>query len=59
MAVGVATPTEVGLLAALYALFLGFVYREASMKAFVACLKSSVKSTSLIMYIIAVSTVAG
>ena len=59
MAVGVATPTEVGLLASLYALFLGLVYREATMKALVACLKSSVKSTSLIMYIIAVSTVAG
>jgi tripartite ATP-independent transporter DctM subunit len=59
MAVGMATPTEVGLLASLYALFLGLVYREASFKGLVACLKSSVKSTSLIMYIIAVSTVAG
>ena len=59
MAAGVATPTEVGLLASLYALFLGLIYREASFKGFVNCLKSSVKSTSLIMYIIAVSTVAG
>jgi len=54
-----ATPTEVGLLASLYALFLGLIYREASFKGFVNCLKSSIKSTSLIMYIIAVSTVAG
>jgi tripartite ATP-independent transporter DctM subunit len=59
MVVGMATPTEVGLLASLYALFLGLIYREASFKGFVSCLKSSVKSTSLIMYIIAVSTVAG
>jgi tripartite ATP-independent transporter DctM subunit len=59
MVVGMATPTEVGLLASLYALFLGIIYREASFKGFVSCLKSSVKSTSLIMYIIAVSTVAG
>jgi C4-dicarboxylate transporter, DctM subunit len=59
MGVGMVTPTEVGLLATLYALFLGLIYREASFKGLVDCLKSSVKSTSLIMYIIAVSTVAG
>lgn len=56
---GVITPTEVGVLAAVYALGLGLFYREASFKELVDCFRSSAKSTCLIMYIIAVSTIAG
>ena len=56
---GMATPTEVGVVACVYALIVGLCYRETSLSEFINCLKSSVKSTCLIMYIIAVSTVAG
>jgi C4-dicarboxylate transporter, DctM subunit len=56
---GVITPTEVGVLAAVYALGLGLFYREASFEELVDCFRSSAKSTCLIMYIIAVSTIAG
>jgi len=59
MGIGMVTPTEVGLLASIYALFLGLFYREASFKELIHCLESSAKSSCLIMYIIAVSTVAG
>jgi tripartite ATP-independent transporter DctM subunit len=58
MGVGLVTPTEAGLLALLYALALGIIYREVSTRKIVDCLKVSVTSTALIMYIIAVSTVA-
>jgi tripartite ATP-independent transporter DctM subunit len=56
---GVITPTEVGVFAAVYALGLGLIYREATFKELVNCIKGSAKSTCLIMYIIAVSTIAG
>jgi len=59
MGFGVITPTEVGIFASVYALILGLFYRESSSKELVDCLAKSVLSTCLIMYIIAVSTVAG
>jgi len=59
MGIGLVTPTEVGVIASIYALVLGLFYREASWENIKGSLKDSVKSTSLIMYIIAVSTVAG
>jgi tripartite ATP-independent transporter DctM subunit len=59
MGFGMITPTEVGVVAALYAVLLGCLYRESSFKGVLECLKSSVKSTAMIMFIIAVSTVAG
>jgi tripartite ATP-independent transporter DctM subunit len=59
MGFGVITPTEVGIFASVYALLLGVFYRESSRSELFECLKKSVLSTCLIMYIIAVSTVAG
>lgn len=59
MGVGMVTPTEVGVIASVYALVLGLFYREASFKELFHCFESSAKSTCLIMYIIAVSTIAG
>jgi tripartite ATP-independent transporter DctM subunit len=54
---GVATPTEVGVIAVLYALFLGMAYREATAARILRCLIESATTTALIMYIIAVSAV--
>jgi tripartite ATP-independent transporter DctM subunit len=59
MGIGLFTPTEVGVIASIYAIFLGFFYKEISWEKIKNSIKESVKSTSLIMYIIAVSTVAG
>lgn len=59
MGIGLVTPTEVGVIASVYALALGLCYREVTWENLKSSLKDSVKSTSLIMYIIAVSTVAG
>jgi tripartite ATP-independent transporter DctM subunit len=56
---GIATPTEVGALAATYALFVGLVYRELSWLALRNCLIESALTTALIMYLIAVSMVMG
>jgi tripartite ATP-independent transporter DctM subunit len=59
MGFGLFTPTEVGIFAAAYALVLGAVYREASLRDIWDCFAESAKSTIKIMFIIAVSTVAG
>ncbi len=56
---GVTTPTEVGALAAVYALFVGFVYRELTWRRLWDCIVESVHTTAVIMYIIAVSVVMG
>lgn len=59
MGSGAITPTEVGIVAAGIALLLGLVYREASWSDLVASVVESMKSSANIMFIIAVSTVAG
>jgi tripartite ATP-independent transporter DctM subunit len=59
MGSGAITPTEVGIVAAGIALLLGLVYREAGWKQLTASVVESVKSSVNIMFIIAVSTVAG
>ena len=56
---GVATPSEIGAIAAGYALLLGIVYRELTWPRLVNCLKESVAMTAVIMYLIAVSSVMG
>jgi len=53
---GWATPTEAGVLAILYALGLGIVQRRLSPRRLFAAMRSSIESTALIMFIIAVST---
>lgn len=59
MGSGAITPTEVGIVAAAIALLLGLVYREAGWKDLSASVVESMKSSANIMFIIAVSTVAG
>ncbi len=56
---GVATPTEVGVIAAVYAFLVGLAYRDLTLKRLKNCLIESVRTTAVIMYIIAVSVVMG
>lgn len=59
MSTGAISPTEVGIVASAYALLLGLVYREASLRDVYASVKESASQSINIMFIIAVSTVAG
>src|SRR5205823_2409316 len=59
MGFGVITPTEVGVACAAYALALGLLYREATFRSVYECFVDSSRSTVTIMFIIAISTVAG
>ena len=56
---GVATPSEIGAIAAGYALLVGFAYGGLSVKGLIDCVKESVIVTAVIMYLIAVSSVMG
>ena len=56
---GITTPTEVGALAAVYALLVGIVHRELNWRSLWRCIVESVHTTAVIMYIIAVSVVMG
>ncbi len=56
---GVVTPTEAGIIAILYSILVGFIYRDIRGREVYAGLVESVKSTALIMFLIAVSTVMG
>lgn len=57
---GVFTPTEAGIVAAAYALFISaVVYRELSWKALYDCLLGSAKLTAVIMLLVAASSVSG
>ena len=55
---GVATPTEVGVIACLYALAMGVLYREQTWKRLWHTLVESATTTALVMYIVA-ARVAG
>lgn len=59
MGFGVITPTEVGVACVAYALVVGWLYRESSWRKVYESLVDSTRSTVTIMFIIAVSTVAG
>ena len=56
---GVATPTEVGVIAVVYAFVVGLVHRDLTLARLRDCLIESVRTTAVIMYIIAVSVVMG
>lgn len=57
---GFFTPTEAAAIASVYGIFVGFViYRELNMKKFYACLKESVVSSAMIMFIIAAASAYG
>ena len=56
---GFFTPTEAGVMAVVYALFIGvFVYRELSLKDIMESLISSAKTTSVIMFLAAAAMVS-
>jgi len=56
---GIFTPTEAGVVAVAYALFVGFVvYRELTFKKFYDAMVSSAKSTSVIMFLAAAAMVS-
>ncbi|MDA1259805.1 MAG: TRAP transporter large permease [Planctomycetota bacterium] len=54
---GVATPSEIGAIAAGYALLIGIIHGDLTWPRLLACLKESVAMTAVIMYLIAVSSV--
>ena len=56
---GISTPSEVGAIAAAYALVVGLIYRELSWSRLKVCLIESVTMTAVIMYLIAVSSIMG
>ncbi len=56
---GVATPSEIGAIAAGYALLVGLIHRELTWARLISCLKETVAVTGVIMYLIAVSSVMG
>lgn len=56
---GLVTPTEAGVLAIIYSLIVAAIYRSLTFKNILKTLKSSVKSTALIMFLIGVGTAMG
>lgn len=57
---GIFTPTEAGVVAAAYALFVGlFVYRELTLRALYDALLSAGRLTAVIMLLVAASTISG
>ncbi|MBL8697081.1 MAG: TRAP transporter large permease [Alphaproteobacteria bacterium] len=59
MGFGVITPTEVGVACVVYAIVVGWFYRDTSWRRIYDSLVESTRSTVTIMFIVAVSTVAG
>lgn len=56
---GIFTPTEAGVVAVAYAIFVGFVvYRELTMKKFYDAMVASAKATSVIMFLAAAAMVS-
>lgn len=51
---GIVTPTEAGVLAAVYAIICALIYRELNFKLFKDAVFDTVKSTSMIMFLVAV-----
>ena len=56
---GVATPTEAGIIAVLYSIFLGIVYRELTLRNFFDVLKDAALQTGAIMFIVAAAQIFG
>ncbi|MFA6504848.1 MAG: TRAP transporter large permease [Treponemataceae bacterium] len=53
---GVATPTELGALTCLFAIVLGFVYKDLTVKSLYECAKETVKTTGVLGMLILVAT---
>ncbi len=59
LVLGIATPTEVGVFAVLYAILLGLINRQLTWNGFRNCMVQTLGTSALIMYLIAVSSVLG
>src|SRR5699024_6516248 len=51
---GIVTPTEAGVLASVYALICALIYRELNFKVLKDAMVDTVKTTSMIMFLVAV-----
>ena len=56
---GVATPTEAGIIAVLYSIFLGILYRELTLQNFYTVLRDAALQTGAIMFIVAAAQIFG
>jgi tripartite ATP-independent transporter DctM subunit len=56
---GISTPSEVGAIAAGYALLVGLIYRELTWRRFLNALLVSMQMTAIIVFIVAVASVMG
>ncbi len=54
---GIVTPTEAGIIAVIYATFLGVFYKEISLKSFIEDLKDSALQTDMIMFIVSAAQI--
>lgn len=52
---GVVTPTEAGVIAVVYSLVLGLFYREINKEVLVECIRNTIQSTAVVMFMLAVS----
>jgi tripartite ATP-independent transporter DctM subunit len=55
--IGIFTPTEAGAIASVYAMFLGFLYREITRRNLISVLRYAVENTAAIMLITAMANV--
>lgn len=53
--IGAVTPTEAGVTAVLYTLFLGLIYRTLSKEKLISALKNTIRTTSVVMFLLATS----
>lgn len=56
---GVVTPTETGIIAVVYSLIVGLIYKELTVEGLLAALKSTVFTTAVIMYMIGMGKAIG
>lgn len=56
---GIVTPTEAGIIGIIYALFLGLLYKELTIKKIIDCLYNTMTSCALIMFLIGLGSAVG
>ncbi len=54
---GVTTPTEAGIIGVLYAIFLGILYKELTLKSFYEVLRDGAIQTGIVMFIVAAAQI--
>jgi tripartite ATP-independent transporter DctM subunit len=59
MVTGIVTPTEAGIIAVLYSIFLGVIYKEITLQGFVTALKEAAISSGTVLFIIAGAQIFG